>query len=646
MPIEHYKLALKTGKKDLQARSLQKISTEMPSLDAILEHVEVSCEVPLGLVDIPTELIVGTKTKGRTTSFAPNFMPILDESTEFAAKWAYLCDAHLREGIRDPIVAYEYMNHYYVLEGNKRVSVLKYFKATSVPGFVTRIVPARQDTKESRIYYEFLDFYNATSINYLFFTKEGSYVHMSNLVGYRRYERWSEEDRMNFRSCYIRFSDAFEELGGKKLNITAGDALIVYLDLFGYHQLVSESPAQIKANLKKMWEEIRLYESDEKAAVKLDPAPEQKAKKNIITKILPSQDEKVTRIAFIHRKTAETSGWTYSHELGRMYLNDAFHGSVKTTAYDGVSTHTEALETIEAAIAAGNEMIFTTSPEFLSASLKAAVIHPNVKILNCSLNASHKYIRTYYGRMFEAKFLTGILAGIMTDTNKIGYIADYPIYGMTANINAFALGVKMVNPRAKVYLEWSTLKENENVDLTDKLYSIGATYISHQDMITPQKMSRRFGLYRVNGEIPVNLAFPVWDWGKYYERIIRNVQNGVWSNEEKSEADKSLHYWWGMSAGVIDVVWSSGVSCETRHLLDSLRNSICRYDFSPFDGILHSQEGIVQSDSNHRMSPKEIITIDWLSDNVIGTIPAAKDLREDARSVVLQEGIRREELEE
>ena len=168
MSMEHYKAAARAGKKDLQNRTLQKLPTQMPALDTILEHTDISGEVPLGLVDIPTELIIGTKTYGRSSSFAPNFMPILGEGTEFAAKWSALCDAHLQEGIREPIVAYEYMNQYYVQEGNKRVSVLKYFKAISVPGYVTRIIPAREDTKESRIYYEFLDFYNATNINYLF----------------------------------------------------------------------------------------------------------------------------------------------------------------------------------------------------------------------------------------------------------------------------------------------------------------------------------------------------------------------------------------------------------------------------------------------------------------------------------------------
>ena len=326
------------------------------------------------------------------------------------------------------------------------------------------------------------------------------------------------DDRILFRSCYNRFADAFRELGGDKLDMTIGDALLIYLDLFDYSQLSNETPSEIKENLKKMWAEIVLHDTKEKPSVKFDPEPEQK--KNILTKLFTGTDEEnITHIAFINRKTPETSSWTYAHELGRLYLKDAFHGSVQTKAYDNISGTDNAIAAIEQAIADGNEMIFTTSPEFLSASLRAAVDHPEVKILNCSLNASHKYIRTYYGRMYEAKFLIGVLAGVMTDTDKIGYIADYPIYGMTANINAFALGVKMVNPKAKVYLEWSTLKENEHVDLTGKLYALGATYISHQDMIIPRKITRQFGLFRVNGETPVNLAFPAWNWGKYYERI-------------------------------------------------------------------------------------------------------------------------------
>ena len=93
-------------------------------LDAILAHTDVLKEVDLGLVDIPINLIKGTKTEGRTNAFAANFMPMLPAESEFAMKWVSLYESHLEEGIHDPIKAYEFMNRFYVLEGNKRVSVL------------------------------------------------------------------------------------------------------------------------------------------------------------------------------------------------------------------------------------------------------------------------------------------------------------------------------------------------------------------------------------------------------------------------------------------------------------------------------------------------------------------------------------------
>ena len=120
-------------------------------------------------------------------------------------------------------------------------------------------------------------------------------------------------------------------------------------------------------------------------------------------------------------------------------------------------------------------------------SLKVAVEHPEVTILNCSLNAPHKNIRTYYARMYEAKFISGMIAGAMAENDRIAYVADYPIYGMIANINAFALGAACVNPRAKVYLDWSTRKDH---DLDKFLTMNDIHYVSNQDMITPSMPSR------------------------------------------------------------------------------------------------------------------------------------------------------------
>ena len=149
MGREDYSKALKAGRRDYQTRMFRGEKPTLQVLDDILPEKGSYSEVPLGLVQIPIEQIVGTRTAGRSNSFAGNFMPILKEDTEFASKWANLSSIHVDEGIRDPIKAYEYMNKFYVEEGNKRVSVMKYFGVVSIPGNVTRIVPKRTGEKEN-----------------------------------------------------------------------------------------------------------------------------------------------------------------------------------------------------------------------------------------------------------------------------------------------------------------------------------------------------------------------------------------------------------------------------------------------------------------------------------------------------------------
>ena len=127
MASTDYAKAYKLGKKNYQYRLLHGQVPTLEVLDDIIPSKGTFSEVPLGLVQIPIDQIVGTKTGGRSNAFAANFMPILKETSEFAMKWAKLSSSHEKEGIREPIKAYEYMNRFYVLEGNKRVSVMKYY---------------------------------------------------------------------------------------------------------------------------------------------------------------------------------------------------------------------------------------------------------------------------------------------------------------------------------------------------------------------------------------------------------------------------------------------------------------------------------------------------------------------------------------
>lgn len=628
---EDYVKAYKAGKKEYQARLMKGELPTLKVLDEILPPRGSYSEVPLGLVQIPMDQIVGTKTGGRSNAFAANFMPIIRENSEFAAKWASLCGSHQSEGIRDPIKAYEYMNQFYVEEGNKRVSVLKYFEAVSIPGVVTRILPPRTNEKENRIYYEFVDFYELSGVNYIWFSKLGSFAKLQAAIGKAPDEVWTDEDKLNFSSIYNRFVLEFEARGGKKLSITPGDAFLAFIGIYSFDSLADKTTNELRDMVVKSWEEFCLREEEEEIDLKMDPTEE---KAPLLNRLLPLSSPKL-KIAFIYEKTTTSSAWTYAHELGRLHLEQTFSDEVSTVYYENVNKDSIE-EAIADAIEEGCNIIFTTTPTFVTASVKAAIDNPNVKILNCSLNTSHRYIRNYYARMHEAKFLMGAIAGAMTENNRLGYLADYPIRGSIANINAFALGAKMINPRAEVYLEWTTKKDTDSME---NLRRNQVSIISGKDMVIPEDSSRFFGLYSMEGDYPRSLAMPLWHWGKFYERLIRTIMDGTWKYDDNTAAKKAINYWWGMSAGVIDVICSQNLPIGTKRLVELLKSTILSGEFNPFSGILYSQNGVVNSDPNTSLSPEEIVTMDWLAENIIGDIPKLEELLEEAKPVTAQQGV-------
>lgn len=633
MAKEDYLKAYKLGKKDYQTRMLRGEKPTLQVLDDIMPERGTYHEVPLGIVQIPVDQIVGTKNVARSNSFAGNFMPILLENTEFASKWARLSTTHLEEGIRDPIKAYEYMNRFYVEEGNKRVSILKYFGAVSIPGNVTRIVPARTEEKENKIYYEFMEFYQWAPINYIWFSQEGSFLKLQEAVEKEPGEKWTEDDLLRFSTMYTRFTSEYRAKGGSRLKITPGDAFLAFVSVHGYNAVDEMTTNEMKDLITKSWEEFELLQEEDDIELKMKPSQE---KKPLFSMLLPMSSPK-QKIAFLYEKTPGTSAWTYAHELGRLYLEQTFSDEVSTSCYEN-ATKENAAELIDQAIESGCNLIFTTTPPLVQASVKAAIENPEVKILNCSLNTSHRYIRTYYSRMHEAKFLMGAIAGAMAENGKLTYIADYPIFGTIANINAFALGAKMINPRVKVFLEWSSRKE---VDIAERIRETGSACVSGRDIVIPEEASRFFGIYHMENGNPRNLAMPLSHWGKFYEQLIRTIMDGGWKHDDNSA--KAINYWWGMSAGVIDVICSRNLPIGTKRLVELLKATITSGEFNPFSGILYSQAGVVQDTAERCLLPEEIMTMDWLAENVVGTIPQAVELTEEAAPVIKQQGVKKEE---
>lgn len=641
--MEEYYAALKRGQRRYQDSLSKGEYPYLPVLDDILSYTDVVASVSLGTMDIPLEKLVGTKTSERSNSFANNFMPLLGEKTEFAAKWSSVYEYQVNDGIQDPIVAYEFMNRFYVQEGNKRVSVMKYLGAYSILGTVTRLLPKRTDEKENRLYYEFLDFYEVSHDCDVWFGREGSYKKLLTLMGKVPGEVWDQEERLFFRSAYGRFAKAYRMAHGERLELSEADAFLVYVEVYGYDQVKGQTEREMYRALRKIWNEIRLAEGGNQIALIQAPGEAEESRRQFLRGwFFPAEGWRPERmrVGFIYTKTFRTSSQTYSHELGRRYLEQVSGEKLFTTFFDKADTEAQVEEAIERAVQAKCDIIFTTAPQMIGASVRAAVLHPEIKIYNCSVKMSYSSICTYYARLYEAKFLMGAIAAAMSRTNRLGYMADYPIYGTIANINAFALGARMINPYVKVHLEWAGVQGSNP---PAAFQNEGIVFISGEDMITPERPSREYGLYmkEEDGSLK-NLGMPVLDWGKFYERIVKMAFYG--SGEAALKGRKAVNYWWGMSADVVDVICPGDMPHGVHRLIDFLKNSIRSGIFQPFDGLIYSQNGVIRCKEGESLNAREIISMDWLAENVIGRIPQPEELTKEAQAVVKLQGVQISEL--
>ena len=632
----NYKDALKLGQKEAQSRKANGESPALPALDDLLPADKPTTVVNLGLVSIPIKQIVGTKTGGRSSAFAANFMPILEENSEFATKWKHLCEAHITEGIHDPIKAYEYKNRFYVLEGNKRVSVLKFFGADTIEGVVTRILPERDGSDEIELYYEFVAFYQYSKINFIEFSKRGSYTALQTVLGKELDEEWTIDEQRTFAAAYHKFDKAYTASGGEKLQSTIGDAMLSYLKIYGYEELIASDADEIKKNLGKMWEDVKLKDAEEPIELKTEPPEEKSQHQGLISRVLSQTISHALQVAFIYDGTPAKSGWVHEHEEGRIYVQNKFEDKIDTVTYPN-ALDGDPYDTIAQAIDDGCEVIFTTSPRLISASVKAAVEHPDVIIMNCSLNLSSRYIATYYARMYEAKFILGAVAGSLSDSGKLGYVCDYPIYGQIAGINAFAIGAQLTNPRAQVYLEWSSVKGAEGA--AKALAEQDIHFISSQDTAKFLEDDRdTYGLSYVVDDHREVLVDSVWCWGKYYEEILNRIFDKT-LQAEYNKTDKALNYYWGMSSGVVDVWCSETLIAPTRKLIDFLKESIRQNICIPFLTPLTTQSGEVIGEDQKSLTLEQIINMDYLVDNVIGEIPTYDELSPMGKATVDTAGI-------
>jgi len=599
----------------------------LQALEEIIAHENTTAEIKLGVVDIPSDAIKGTYTAGRRNSFACNFMPLMQNGTEFSRKWEHIAAWHEKEGIHDPVKAYEYLHDFYIVEGNKRVSVLKYYDAPFVPGDVTRILPVRDNTLKNKVYFEYLDFYQYCPVLFLIFTQLGSYKEFSHFVGKKWGVRWTTDEIMDLKSAFFRFRKAYHEVAGGSINgITTSDVFLCYLHFYSYEAAIKKMKEEFQQDLDKIWDEVLLL--TKKTNVELFLEPEEAPKRNLFERFFSADTDRKLKIAFVYLRSPQESPWTYGHELGRQHLMNEYGEQVETWTYENIGCDT--IETsLEDAIQKGADIIFATSQIYTEHCNKIAAMHPEVIILNCAVNVACTYIHNYYARTYEAKFLSGVLAGVMAETENIGYLADNPSYGTLADVNAFALGVQSVNPNAKVHLQWVAELDSNPVDYFNQQ---DVRIISGRDILSKEDNPREFGLYRFHEGKIENLGLTVINWGVFYQKLVESVLNGAIEEAERDANGRAINYWWGFGADVIDIIMSDKVSESTKRMVQFLELGLRNGTFRPFSGKITAQNSeLISGDENRVFTPSEIESISWLNENIIGHIPTKETLKPMAR---------------
>jgi len=638
--LDEYAQALRLGQKEYRELLMAGRSPYPEVLDELVPENSSDAVTDVGLVEIPSERIIGVKSAGRITAFTASFRPLLDVKSEFATKWINLCKAHLGDtGITDPISCFEYLGNFYVQEGNKRVSVLRHFGAPRVPGNVRRILPPQSEDPRIKAYYEFIEFYKTAQIYTVQFRRPGDYAKLLSRLGKKSGDVWSESERRTFNAYFHYFQDAFHAISAKLTDILPEEALLVWLELYAFSDLGSMSTIELRKSVTSLWEDM-VSSTSKEDSVKVQTKAEDDSKSNFVSRLFSGMEH--LDVAFVHQLSPGKSAWCLGHDAGREHLEQVFADKIRVRSYYDANTHELAEQAIEQAVSDGAQVVFTTAPPLSRATLKAAVKHPKVRFLNCSVDQPYSSIRTYYGRIYEAKFITGAIAGAMAGDDRIGYIASYPIFGVPASINAFALGAQLTNPRAQIELRWSCVEGTPQADF----FADGIRVISNRDAPTQSKMYLDFcnyGTYLMGdrGDL-VPLCSPTWVWGKFYEFVIRSILAGGWKREKGIST--ALNYWLGMDSGVIGLSLSDKLPEGVRQMAKLLQKELSESTLDPFLRRIVAQDGTVKNDGTHRFTPEELLHMDWLCSNILGEIPPFEDILPISKSMVRELGIYRDKI--
>jgi len=329
------------------------------------------------------------------------------------------------------------------------------------------------------------------------------------------------------------------------------------------------------------------------------------------------------KIGFVYVAPVTDAGWVRQHENGRKAVEAALAGKVKTTYVENVAEGADAERVIRDLAQQGNKLIFTSSFGYMEPTLKVARDFPDVKFESITGYKTAPNVATANARYYEGRYLAGVAAGRMTKTNVAGYVAGFPIPEVLQGINAFTLGMRSVNPQARVKVVWLDVwfdppKEREaamalfNQDVDVIAFHTGSTAV----MAAAQERGKLAVAYHsdMRKVAPdAQVVAVTHQWGDYYTQRARAVLDGSW---------KSGDVWGGVKEGMIRVGdFGSKVPKAVQDEVLARQQDIAAGKVRPFVGPLADNEGRSVLAKGQALTDEQILGMNYLVSGVQGKIP-------------------------
>jgi len=299
------------------------------------------------------------------------------------------------------------------------------------------------------------------------------------------------------------------------------------------------------------------------------------------------------KIAFAYVGPVGDGGWTFAHDNGRKALEAEFGNKIVTSFVENVPESADAERVIRDLASQGNQLIFGTTFGYMEPMLKVATDFPALKFEHATGYKTAANLRTYDSRTYEGAYMAGVIAGTMTKTNTLGFVASIPIPEVIRNINSFTMGAQSVNPKIKTKVVWVNgwFDPPKETEAATSLINAGADVLfqntdSSAVLQTAEKMGKRaFGWDSdMTAYGPkAHLGSAIINWAPYYTKAVKEALDGTWATGG---------VWWGVKEGAIDMVSvASDVPADTKAKVDTIKAGLKNGSFHPWTGPIVGQDG-------------------------------------------------------